>query len=146
MQNSWIVKAISFVSAVGIVDAGYLTYEHFANSIPPCTIGGCESVLTSQYAEFYGVPISLLGLIFYVVVLILSFIATAKALKLLLVITSAAFAASLGLIYLQLFVIEAICIYCMVSAGLSTTLFILSVMAHRRFGEENLKIKDQISK
>ena len=96
--------------------------------VVPCSLtNGCETVLSSQYAEIFGIPISLLGMLFYATVLILAvniFDGKIKFLNFLLVITLIAFAVSLGLVYLQFFVIEAICVYCLTSAGLSTLIFI----------------------
>jgi uncharacterized membrane protein len=47
-------------------------------------------------------------------------------LKLIYIFSGVGFVASLYLVYLQLFVIEAICVYCMFSALMTTLIFILS--------------------
>src|SRR3954469_6403031 len=59
------------VALLGFADATYLTVEHYVNAIPPCSIGSCETVLTSQYASVLGFPVSLFGSVFYFLVLVL---------------------------------------------------------------------------
>ena len=51
---------------------GYLTYVHYRPAALICTAGGgCETVQDSSYAELFGVPVALLGLLSYVAVLAL---------------------------------------------------------------------------
>ena len=117
------------MSAIGLLDAGYLTFKHYLGGIPPCTIRGCEVVLTSAQSEIAGVPVALLGALYYIMILALSlaYIISKKEM----VIRHAAYLTPTGLlasayfVYLQLFVIKAICLYCMASAATSTILFML---------------------
>jgi uncharacterized membrane protein len=106
--------AAALVALAGIAVAGYLTWAHFADSPVVCVAGGgCETVQESDYAEVAGVPVALLGLIAYMVVLAL--VAwdgpTARL--------GAAMLALVGLLFgmyllaLQLFVIDAICVWCL---------------------------------
>lgn len=121
-------KALLAVSFLGFVDAAYLTIQHFANSIPPCTIGGCETVLTSPYAEILGIPIALLGALYYIAIF---FLVLSDRRRIFTVLVSAGFAVSLILLGLQLFVIRALCLYCIFSLVTSTALFILALLASR---------------
>ncbi len=121
-----------FVALCGFVDASYLTVEHYRGVIPPCTTGfDCTSVLTSDYSVVAGVPISLGGAIFYLILLvgIFAYIDSKKTiiLKCVLPLTLVSFLFSLWLVYLQIFVIHSICLYCMVSAVVSTVLFVTSL-------------------
>ena len=140
MKSIW-TKFIIFFSALGLIDAGYLSYKHYTGGVIPCSLtNGCETVLSSQYSEVFGVPISFLGMLFYATVLILAvniFDQKAHLFGLLLILSSAGFIASLGFVYLQIFVIKAICVYCLTSAGLSTLIFILVLF---------LRNKNQINK
>lgn len=119
------------VSAIGFLDATYLTVEHYRGAIPPCSVEGCEIVLTSAYSTVAGIPIALFGALFYLTVLILSLYfldsKNAKALRAASYLTIPAFLTSLVLVYLQLFVLKNICQYCMVSAVTSTVLFIFGI-------------------
>lgn len=133
MRRNIKIAAIVFlvVSAIGFLDATYLTIEHYRGGIPPCTTAGCEIVLTSAQSEIAGVPVALLGSLYYLTLLVLS-IAYLDSKKTAIIqfasyCTTAGFVASLYFVYLQLFVIKHICQYCMVSASTSTILFILGV-------------------
>lgn len=125
------IAAIFFgiVSALGLLDAGYLTYKHYLGGVPPCTIHGCEVVLTSAQSEIAGIPVALLGALYYATILLLSlaylFSKKEMVIRHAAYLTPAGFLASLYFVYLQLFVIGAICLYCMASATTSTILFIL---------------------
>jgi uncharacterized membrane protein len=130
MSKKSALLGIALVSLLGIADAGYLTYEHYAGGIPPCTISGCETVLTSAYATIYGFPISLLGILFYFSVFTTTLFLYKKEVYLvktfLLAVTTGGFLFSLFLFYLQAQVLSAFCQYCLISFALSTTLFVLS--------------------
>jgi uncharacterized membrane protein len=106
------------LALAGIAIASYLTWVHYADTQAVCVGGGggCERVQTSEYAELAGVPVAVIGLIGYVAML--AAIATPGE--------SAMLAAALGglagfgfsayLTYLELFVIDAICQWCVASA------------------------------
>ena len=92
---------------------------------------GCDLVLASRYAQIWGIPISLVGAVYYLVIFLAGvwFIDSknAKPLFVLSYLPMAGFAASLGLLYLQLFVIKAVCDYCVISAASSIILFVLGL-------------------
>lgn len=117
------------LGAAGFVDSTYLTVTHFLGATVPCSIvHGCEKVLSSQYSSIFGIPVALLGAFYYLTILVLAVIyfdsRKTSVLKLLACLTPFGFLASLIFVYLQIFVIGAICLYCMVSATTSTILFI----------------------
>lgn len=125
---------ILVLSFLGFLDAAYLTILHFKNAIPPCTISGCEIVLTSKYAVINGVPISLIGAVFYFLLIILSVFLLTKPkdsgkLRILYVkqgiffLTAVGFFISLILIYIQFVIIKSWCQYCIFSEILNTGLF-----------------------
>jgi len=93
-------------------------------------IAGCETVLTSKYSAIYGIPVALGGAVYYFAAFILIFLYKEMEQKILLrlffLFSALAFFASLGFVYIQLFILKAICIYCMASAATSTLLFLLS--------------------
>ncbi len=134
---NWLPFVFLFVSALGFADATYLTVKHFLGTPVPCSIlHGCEIVLNSKYSIIYGLPTAMLGAFFYLTVMILSaiYLETKKVIiiKLIVYTTTLGFLASLCFVYIQLFVLKSICLYCMGSAVTSTTLFIFSfVFCHR---------------
>jgi len=104
----------AIVALAGIAVAGYLSWAHYADSAVVCIAGGgCETVQESEYAAIAGVPVAVLGLIAYGVILAL--IAWDAPIARL----SAATIALMGLLFgayllaLQLFVIDAICLWCL---------------------------------
>lgn len=130
---AWVLLAIAFI---GFLDATYLTTLHYRGVIPPCTLlAGCETVTTSGYATLMNVPVALLGSIYYLGVISLLFWylqkENLKILQHVKYLTIAGLAASAYFVYLQIFVIGAICQYCMLSAGTSTALFLISWLALR---------------
>jgi len=133
------------LAPLGFLDAGYLTVEHFLNRAPPCSlVSGCELVTTSRYSVIFGVPTALMGALYYLAVILALVLYldlrrdwiikwTAR-------FTVVGFVFSLWLVYLQLFVIKAICQYCMLSALSSTGLFVLGVLvlrSHRAYTTNN---------
>lgn len=132
-QSNWLLFFFPILGATGFVDATYLTVKHFLGTPVACSLlRGCETVLTSKYASISGIPVALLGAFYYLTILILAvlYIDSRKQvfLKIIAYLTPVGFLASLSFVYLQIFVIKAICLYCMVSAGTSTLLFILGMI------------------
>jgi uncharacterized membrane protein len=133
------------LAPLGFFDAGYLTVEHFLNQAPPCSlVSGCELVTTSSYSVIFGMPTALMGALYYLAIILALILYldlrrdwiikwTAR-------FTTLGFLFSLWLVYLQLFVIKAICQYCMLSALSSTGLFVIGVLvlrSHRRLEQLN---------
>src|SRR3989344_1429734 len=132
----WFSWGLLIVSFVGFLDAGYLTANFYFEAPIPCTIlNGCEVVVKSVYATIGPVPIALLGALYYLSLFILAVLyldsGRERAAVLAAYITPIGFLASSVLIYLQIFVIKALCLYCIFSAGTSTLLFILALFLFR---------------
>ncbi|MFH1769160.1 MAG: vitamin K epoxide reductase family protein [Parcubacteria group bacterium] len=129
----WILVLVSFG---GILDAGYLTMQHYIGFSLSCSVlEGCNVVTQSSYSVVFGIPLALAGLIYYIVAF---FFAVGYArhgspnvLYLLYILTMVGFVFSLILVYLQLFVIDAVCIYCMMSV-VSTTVLLLTAITLRK--------------
>ena len=143
---SSLVIAIFVIALLGFADAAYLTVEHFMGVIPPCSItGGCEKVLTSYYSTIYGIPVSLIGTVYYLLIAAgcLIFLESkhisklevhkSEFLKFSLFLTIPGFVASLWFVFLQVFVLHSYCAYCMVSATITTILFVLTVITIKKY-------------
>jgi len=103
-----------------------------------CGTGGCETVQLSSYARFLGVEVPLIGLVGYLALLGLSLLtlqrpADRRWLGLLLLLSGGGVAFTAYLTYLELFVIHAICRWCVGSAILISLVF-LSAWLDRRAG------------
>jgi uncharacterized membrane protein len=93
-------------------------------------VGSCETVQTSRWASLLGIPVAVWGVAFYVMVLGVSLLGLSGAMadskrlsQALAVMTGTGVLFSLWLTYLELFVIHAICMWCVISAVLVTVLF-----------------------
>jgi uncharacterized membrane protein len=136
-RPSGLTIAIIVVCLLGIADAGYLVYVHYAKLTLLC-VGGhggqssCETVQSSPYAELSGVPVALLGLIGYVVILLALAIPGDLGRMVGFGVALVGFGFSMYLTYRELFTIHAICEWCVGSAVLMTTLTILTAIRFLR--------------
>ncbi len=133
-NQTLVAKVAAILGILGLADAVYLTINHYANLSAFCYITSrCDLVLTSSYAVVLGVPVALLGAVYYATVIGLSawFILRPNdtAWRYLHWLVGLAFAFSLYLVYLQFFVIGSFCVYCMLSAILTAVMFILVNLA-----------------
>lgn len=123
----------AFVALCGLADAIYLTIHHYTGTKVPCSIiEGCEQVLSSQYAEIYGIPLAIFGAIAYFSAFSLAILAafgnrlmwTFFGVQIILMTIFTAW-----LIYLQGFVIKAFCQFCLISAAITLTLFTIFLVS-----------------
>lgn len=121
--------ATAALALIGVAVASYLTWVHYAGIEPLCVGGGggCEKVQASEYATLFGIPVAVLGLGAYLALLATLALPDelGRSLAALVALTGAAF--SLYLTYAEVFEIEAICQWCVVSAVLMVSLAGLSV-------------------
>lgn len=114
------------------MDAAYLSYVKITQVPVYCSpgFGNCESVSSSQYSYILGIPVAYLGLLTYLAILFLlifgekiKFLQT-NGIYALFGISLFGFLFSLYLTYLELWVIKALCQWCIISAILMTVIFI----------------------
>lgn len=124
------------VALIGLGDAVYLTIHHLSGKQVPCSVtGGCETVLTSSYAEIAGIPLAVFGAAAYFIAFSLAILAAfgnRKAWFLFGCLASLMAVFSLWLFYLQAFVIKAFCQFCLLSAITTLTLFIFALVSKFR--------------
>lgn len=124
----------ALVALAGMFVALYLTlYKLGYIGTLACAVGSCEKVQTSKWATFLGFPVGAWGVGYYVAVLVVSlaglspvFVERRIISRILVAMTGVGVVFSLWLTYLELFVIDAICIYCVISAILAIVLFVIS--------------------
>jgi uncharacterized membrane protein len=123
------------LTILGVADALYLlVYKLSGNPLMCLGNGGCHNVNFSPYAEISGIPISVFGIFAYLVILgILVLEARVKIVKengplAIFGISLAGVAFSAYLTYLELYVIHAICPFCVASAVLISFIFILAII------------------
>ncbi|MEP6549602.1 MAG: vitamin K epoxide reductase family protein, partial [Gemmatimonadales bacterium] len=115
-----------------------------------CSIGSCETVNTSKWSRFLGLPVAAWGLLFYLDVFAVALVGTMPKLEsepvisLVLVAETAVGVLFSGwLTYLELGVIHAICIWCVTSAVIVTLIFGVSLADYRELRQLRLESVDQ---
>jgi len=131
------------LALIGLFVALYLTmYKTGMIGTITCSIGSCETVNTSRWSTFLGLPVAAWGLGFYITTLTVAIMgsqdrwADERAPAVALVALSGwGVLFSLWLTYLELFVINAICTWCVISAIIVTLIFITSVLDLRDYAK-----------
>jgi len=117
------------LSILGIAVSYYLFHTKITGGEFTCTLSSCGIVNNSQYSNIFGVPVALLGVVFYISVFILLWLKSNKAF--LLLATGGLFF-SVYLTYIEAFVIHAWCQWCLVSAWLAVSLFVISILINKK--------------
>jgi uncharacterized membrane protein len=120
--------AVAVLALAGLGVAGYLTYVHYADLDPICAggSGGCERVQSSDYAELAGVPVALLGVIGYAGILASLWLPGDLGRFAGVLLALGGFGFSAWLTYVELFEIDAICQWCLVSAVIMAALAVVT--------------------
>lgn len=132
VPKTWLAIAAIIVAIAGLADSVYLTVHHFTAEPVPCSlIEGCEMVLTSQYAEFQGVPIALIGAFGYFIAFSLALLAIYgyRTWPLFGIQVTIMAIVSAVLVYVQAAWIGAFCQFCLISAATSVLLFLIFVIS-----------------
>ena len=130
----------AFLSLAGLFISGYLyLYKIGRIGSLACGTGGCETVQLSSWSRFAGLEVSLIGVLGYTVLLGLTLASLRPGLvqerwpATLIAILAGLGAAFAGyLTYLELFVIHAICRWCVASALIIAGILVVSCVEHRR--------------
>ena len=116
------------VALAGLGIAGYLTAVHYSGGTPVCAVAhGCATVQQSDYASLAGMPVAVLGLLGYVAILA-ALARDGEEWR-----TAAAFLSLAGLgfsgwlTYVEVGVLDAICIWCVGSAICMAVLAALTI-------------------
>lgn len=131
---------IAVLALIGLLVATYLSmYSLGYLGVIQCTIGGCEKVQTSRFADFLGLPVALWGMGAYITLLGLAMLGIQPRFQGERWVAMALFGVSgMGVLfsgyltYLEAFVIHAWCQWCVISAILVTLIFLLSIPGLRQ--------------
>ena len=126
---------MALIALIGVFVSLYLTlYKLGYIGTLACGTGGCETVQLSKWGDFLGVPVAGWGVVYYAAVLALTvagvqerFAGSRRLTTALLVVTGWGVLFTLWLTYLELFVIHAICRWCVGSATMAVLLFALAL-------------------
>jgi uncharacterized membrane protein len=128
-------QAIVLLALVGLLVATYLwLYKIGVLGELKCGTGSCEYVQTSPYAEVLGVPVAFIGVVGYVVLFLVGlaglqprFQEDRRVTTLLAVLATVGFGFTLYLTAIELFVLHAICRWCVGSAVIMTAIWALAL-------------------
>ncbi|MFZ0547263.1 MAG: vitamin K epoxide reductase family protein [Candidatus Promineifilaceae bacterium] len=145
--KDWIVRLIQLLAVPGMLLAFFLLLYHNGRLVDVCTASGwsdCGKVSgpEAQFSAIGSVPVALIGLIGYIVLFLAAWLKDWVAIvdenlpELLLGLTAVAFLFTLGLTGLEIFVIHAVCPYCLISAVIVTIMFVLSIGYMRQVSKE----------
>lgn len=122
--------AIVALASAGTLVSAYLTWVHYSGSLALCIgVGGCEAVQTSRFSMVGPVPVALIGLAGFAVMLVAAIDLARGTDRSLVVLFGSSLAACLYtgyLTYLELFVLGAICPWCVSVAVCAVLIFALA--------------------
>ncbi|MBT8166083.1 MAG: vitamin K epoxide reductase family protein [Acidimicrobiia bacterium] len=133
----WVAPVTTAMALAATAVAIYLTIAHYADpDLLVCSDGGtvnCSSVTSSDQSLLFGIPVALLGLIWAAVVSVLCLPMAWRAASRLvhqarLAAVTGGMAFVLWLIYAELIIVGAICLWCTVVHVLAFGLFVIVVM------------------
>jgi len=136
-QPAWLRWGALATCLVGLGASAYLTYEHYSASTtlacPETGAINCVKVTTSSYAELFGVPVALLGLLFYAGMTVLCLppawsVRTPWVGRVRLLGAVTGVVLVLYLVWAELFRIDAICLWCTAVHVATVVLFGLLVV------------------
>lgn len=128
----------ALLSLAGLFVAAYLwLYKQGRIGSIVCGTGGCETVQFSKWSEFMGLDVALIGMVGYVVLLVVALAGVQRPAsrwpsKWLVLLAGGGVLFAAYLTWLELFVIHAICRWCVGSAVIISLIFLLAVLDLRR--------------
>jgi uncharacterized membrane protein len=144
--HRWSRPIIIAIATLGAIGTAYLTYEKLFGGEVACPTSGCQQVLASPYANVFGLPLTVFGFLGYFGMGLFAaapLVLDAEKQRelrnqieeitgLFLFLGGTAMMVFSGyLMYLLVDKIHAVCIYCVTSAVLSTSLFVLSLVGRQ---------------
>jgi uncharacterized membrane protein len=123
--------AVAVFALLGAGIAGYLTYAHYRGIAPVCTTGGCEEVQTSDYADLGGIPVAVIGLAGYLALLVTALVRSPAAVAAGVAMALGGLGFALYLVYVQLAILEAVCIWCLASDVIIALLTVAALLRAR---------------
>ena len=123
-----LIKVLKVLTIFGIFISLYLSYVKLTTSSIVCTFGDCEKVQNSEYSQIFGIPVAVFGILYYFTLYIMfeKYQKYAKYWLLWGIIFST------YLTYLEIFVIKAICGWCVLSFVNIILIYALHYFGSRR--------------
>lgn len=131
-MKKWQILIFALLILLGFSDAVFLTWEHYTLTSIGCPVSpwiNCLAVTSSKYSEIYGIPLALLGAIYYLFLAVFLWLGNRKNkeskmfLHLFLIASSFGLLFSTYLLFVQAVLIKLFCLYCLASAVISYAIF-----------------------
>jgi uncharacterized membrane protein len=149
LAPTWLQWTTFVLAIIALAAAAYLTYQHYTQgkSFLGCSGKGfinCEAVTTSAESHLLGIPVALLGLLFYIFLvpvmspwgwrltgssLVARWLPTVRLVSICVGICMVIY-----LLYAELFMIRNICLYCTSVHIMTFLLFVFTVLAAGMWG------------
>jgi uncharacterized membrane protein len=131
------------LAVAGFLISAYLTWIHYMGVAPICVggSGGCETVQTSSYATVLGVPVAVVGLVGYSGLLFSASLRGVAGVYLGFLVALVGTLFSAYLTYLELFVIHAICEWCVASATIMVAALLCAAFRVWHLVKENQAVE-----
>lgn len=143
MTRTALLALLLLLTFLGLADAWYLTQAALTGTALSCDINGlsalsgCNQVAQSAYSQFMGLPLALYGVVFYALLFVISsvlFVVPSRVLyRAAIALGVVGFLLSLYFVYLQFFVIKALCVYCLGSMVIAVLIFIVTWQLWKKF-------------
>ena len=123
------------LAILGLIDASYLLWIKLSQNQALCFVGvgDCISVNNSKYSSWFGIPVAVIGMSGYLIILILALLEKrnrffeSNGLLLVFGATLIGVMFSGYLTYIEVAVLRTICPFCVISALIMLSLFILTL-------------------
>lgn len=134
-MDKWLYRASVALVIVGLAVSVYMTiYKYTGNDGMCLGSGDCSTVNASRFSEVNGIPVAVFGVVGYAAILIVHFYENRgeflrrNGTLMIFGMSLAGFAFTLYLVYLEIYVINALCPFCVASQITMTLIFILAVV------------------
>jgi uncharacterized membrane protein len=132
-RHRWVPWFLTAASYAGFAISLYLTFVHYRGYVSPCyVVHGCEQVQTSRFSTILGIPVALLGVVFFAVMFYLGIaLLTRSGVTLVRAYKVLAYLAALAVIplfLLQAIALRAFCSYCVATEAIMLAMWIASFL------------------
>lgn len=134
-MDKWLYRAMIALVVIGLAVSVYMTiYKYTGNEGMCLGSGDCSTVNASRFSEVSGIPVAVLGIVGYAAILIVLFYENRNdffrknGTLLVFGMSLTGFLFTVYLVYLELYVIKAICPFCVTSQVAMTIIFIIAVV------------------
>lgn len=134
-MDKWLYRTMIVLAVIGLLVATYMTIYKWTNNEAMCLgSGDCGTVNASRYADVNGIPVALIGVLGYAGILGMLFFENRmdflrqNGTLLTFGLALTGFLFTVWLIYAEIFLIKALCPFCVTSQTVMTIIFILSII------------------